>query len=175
MKDFEQLRISVYYKNEKDNSNPDFTAGGDCHYKTHTILLRYSDILAIASKGSSMDDKYRNKKLSRGGALVYVKRRKDPYVTDDKESVTQIITKLNRNPFCCLSGLSQVGSSNLYAKEYTIIDEHTIELGEIGVHLYITKEAHRKLKWVTKVLSGKIQKTCFFDTKNRLRKKYQKL
>ena len=173
MKDFEQLRISVYYKNEKDNSNPNFTAGSECHYKTHKILLRYSDILAIASKSTSMDNTYIN--MSRGGALVYVKGRKDPYVTDDKESVTKIITKLNRNPFCCLSGLSQVGSSNLYAEEYTIIDEHTIELGEIGVHLYITKEAHRKLNWVTKVLRGKIQKTCFFDTKKRLKKKYQKL
>jgi len=170
MKDFERLRVSVYYKNEKDNINPDFTEGSYCHYKTHTILLKYSDIIAIASKGASVENNY-----SRGGALVYVKGRKEPYVTDDKESVTQIIAKLNRNPFSCLSGLSQVGSSKLYAKDYTIIDEHTIELSEIGVQLSITKEAHRKLKWVTKVLSRKIQKTCFFDTKNRLRKKYQKL
>ena len=169
MKNFELLRVSVYYKNEKDDSNPDFTAGCDCHYKTHNILLWFSDILAIASKGSSMDDMYRN--LSRGGALVYVKGRKEPYVTRDDESVNNIYTKLNRNPFSCYSGINQVGSSNLYAKDYTMIDEHTIELNEIGVRLYITKEAHRKLKWVTKVLDGKIQKTCFFATKKHLRKK----
>ena len=173
MKNFEQLRISVYYKTEQDQSNPDFTVGSEWHYKTHKILLKYSDILAIASKGASMDGIYT--KLERGGALVYVKGRKEPYVTRDDESVTNIYAKLNRNPFCCYSGLNQVGSSKLYAKEYTYIDKNIIAIhidDETKVPLHITKEAHRKLKWVSKAMKGKAQKTCFFDTKKRSRKKY---
>lgn len=167
MKNFEQLRISVY-----DDSYLDFTAGSDCHFKTHKILLNYSEVLAIATK---LADVRYGKKVKRGGALVYVKGRNTPYLTNDTESVNQIYAKINRNPFGCYSGLRQVGSSNLYAKEYIVIDENTILLTDINVRLKISHEAYRKLKWVAKVKNGKILKSCFFETKNHLRKKYQKL
>lgn len=170
MKNFEQFRASVY---EMDNKNPDFTTGSDCHYKTKKKLFQYSDILAIASKGSSKDDLYRN--LKRGGALIYVKGRQEPYVTCDKESVDVLVKKLNRNPFACCSGLNQVGSSNIYAKRYSLIDKNHIFLEDIKVSLYITNYAYRTIKWVDDVLKGKLKKSCFFATKKRLRAKYKKM
>lgn len=143
MKNFEYLRISIY------NENPDFTAGSDCHYKTHKILLPYSDILAICTKKASCDDKYRNTK--RGGALIYVIGREDPYVTSDKDSFAQIISKINRNPFGCCSGLTPVGQS-VYAIAYQVIDNQTILLDGTTVYLYITKNANVKRKKVNNIL-----------------------
>lgn len=166
MKNFEYLRISVY--DDINGSNPDFTMGSECKFKTHKILLPYSDILAITTKKASCDNRYM--KLSRGGALVYVKGREEPYVTNDAESFVQIISKINRNPFGCCSGLFPVGAS-IYSKAYSIINKQKILIDGTNIYLYITKESNRRIRWIDDVIRGRKKKSCPYFTRKRTRKK----
>lgn len=172
MEDFEQLRLHIYRDEDARYLRNDDASQ---HLKTHPRKIKYSDIIAIATKGASLDIRY--KSLKRGGALVYVKGRRDPYVTRDDESVKAIIAKLERNPFCCCSGLSQVGSSNIYADSvnYTRSANGTILLKNINVSLELTSFAIRKLNWIANYFKWGKQDSCFFETKNRLRRKYKKV
>lgn len=166
-KNFEYLRVSVY--EDINGNNPDFTAGAECHYKTRKIFLPYSSILAITTKRASCNSKYT--KLSRGGALVYVKGHEEPYLTNDKDSFTQIISRINRNPFGCCSGLFPVGAS-IYSKAYTLIDKQKILIDGTSIYLYITKETNRRIRWIDDIIKrGKIKKSCPNLTRKRTRKK----
>ncbi len=166
-KNFEYIRVTVY--EDINGNNPDFTAGGECHYKTRKILLPYSSILAITTKKASCDSRYT--KLSRGGALIFVKGRKEPYLTNDEDSFSRIISRINRNPFGCCSGLFPVGA-NIYSKAYSVIDKQKILIDGTNIYLYITKETNRRIRWTDDIIKrGKIKKSCPHLTRKRTRKK----
>ena len=179
MKPKEELIVPVYIEREGIHLESD---GEDCHHYSETKVFHFSKILAISTKGL-----YEKAQYSRGGALIFVKDREEPYLTRDDYSVKQLYKELNKNPFACFSGLNQYGSCNLYAKYESakIIkdkDTHYVIL-ENGAKLILTKEAYRKMKWVQRVkifydelLSPRAKtkgpkKSCFFETKKECRKR----
>ena len=171
----EELVIPIYTKDinslEKD--------GDDCHYWTVERTFKFSELLAIATKGA-----YQSHHIKRGGALVFVRDRKDPYVTRDDYCVKKIIDTLNENPFACFSCLTQAGSPNIYAYNDGVkvknnklffccdfkVENNTLILPN-GARLFLTKEAKRKLNWVNYVLTKGSKKSCFFENRKKIRER----
>lgn len=186
MESKEELLIPIY--KEADGIHLE-TDKKDCHHYSENQVFHFSEILAISSKGL-----YEKKHYSRGGALIFVKSRPEPYLTRDDYSVKKIYQELNKNPLACFSGLNQYGSCNLYAKHESAKDikengKHYVVL-ENGARLFLSKEAYRKKKWVQDVITNiklllnpqictselnKIKKgskkSCFFETKKECRKR----
>ena len=171
----EELVIPIYTKDINSLEND----GDDCHYKTEERTFKFSELLAIATKGA-----YQSHHIKRGGALVFVRDRKDPYVTRDDYSVKKIIDTLNENPFACFSCLTQAGSPNIYVYNYGVkvknnklffccdfeVKNNNLILPN-GAQLFLTKEAKRKLNWVNYVLTKGSKKSCFFENKKKIREK----
>ena len=170
----EAIEIPVYDEGIKMEdllkSNP------DCHYRTQMKKFAYEDIMAIVTKDSVMEEAYRN--CSRGGAYIFVKGRKEPYLTADEWSVKKIIDELNSNPFACLSGLNPKGSHRIYAKygklkgNVYILSDEVLSDGASSdeVRLHLTNDAVRTLKFIHHILTKGPKKTCFFETKRKHRK-----
>ena len=159
----EELIIPIYKEADGIHLEND---GEDCHHYSGNQVFHFSEILAISSKGL-----YEKKHYSRGGALIFVKNREEPYLTRDDYSVKKIYQELNKNPLACMSGLNQYGSCNLYAKYESakIIKDkdkntHYVIL-ENGAKLILTKEAYRKIQWLKRWREKGVMKTCFFETK----------
>lgn len=161
----EKIEIPVY-DDEKYPEMDFFDAPPDVHYKTKIKSFKYEDILAITTKDSSAESKYH---CSRGGALIFVKCRDIPYLTEDHYSVKVIYKKLNQNPLSCLSELIQIGSPRIYAKYAKRIGNEYVLPN--GVRLYLTKDAVRKIKFINHICTKGPKITCFFETKKKHRKK----
>ena len=156
----EELVIPIYIKDINSLEND----GDDCHYKTEERTFKFSELLAIATKGS-----YQSLHIKRGGALVFVRDRKEPYVTRDDYSVKKIIDTLYKNRFACFSGLNQAGSTNIYARYYDV-KGLTLYLPN-GAQLVLSKEAKRKLIWINYVLTKGPKKSCFYTKKKEIRER----
>lgn len=158
----EEIEIPIY-------DDEDFYASSECHFKTKPKTFKFEEILAIVTKNSTIEMKYH---YSRGGALIFVRNRENPYLTEDHWGVKEIYQKLNENPFACLSGLNAIGSSRIYAKEGILKGNEYILPN--GVHLYLTADAIRKLKFINYIMTRGTKRTCFFETKRMNRKKFLK-
>ena len=162
----EEIVIRVYDEDKYPNRDF-FKDDSDCRYPVIEKTFKYDEILAITTRESTVDVCYHGR---RGGALIFVKDRQIPYLAE--ESVRDIYHRLNQNPLACLSGLNQIGSSRIYAKvgkregnEFVLSN---------GVRLYLTKDAVRKMKFIHYIVKIGTKLSCFFDTKNRNRKKNKK-
>jgi hypothetical protein len=168
-KTYEELITIPVYDEERYPDMGYFKDSHDIHYFTKEKSFRYEDILAITTKDSPIDQKYH---CSRGGALIFVRGREVPYLTEDHYSVKKIYRELNQNPLACLSGLNQVGSSKIYANEGELVGN--IYVLPNGVRLYLTDDAVRKLKFIKYVCTKGSKKSCFYETKSHHRMKYKK-
>lgn len=157
----EELVIPVY---TKDIYSLEKNDGDECRYKTEEKTFKFSELLAIATKGS-----YLGHDIKRGGALIFVRDREEPYVSRDDYSVKKIIDILEKNHSACFSGLNQAGSPNIYAHDYKV--KNQIMYLSNGAKLVLTKEATRKLKWISDVLTKGPKKSCFFETKKKTRER----
>lgn len=161
----EVIEIPVY--DDEEYPNLDFLSEySDTHYKTKMKSFNYEDILAITTKETPIESRYH---CSRGGALIFVKDRETPFLTADLYSVKKIYRELNKNPLACLSGLNQIGSPRIYAKEGKVIGNEYVLPN--GVRLHLTNDAVRKLKFVHHILTKGTKQTCFYKTKKIHRKK----
>ncbi len=166
----EEVITIPIYDEEKYHGSVYFNDNSPEHrYSVKEKSFRYEDILAITTKDSTMDNMYH---CSRGGALIFVRGRETPYLTEDHYSVRKIYKELNKNPLACLSGLNQIGSSHIYAKEGIVMNNEYVLPN--GVRLYLTEDAIRKLKFIKYVCSKKPKNTCFYETKSHHRKKCKK-
>ncbi len=159
----EELVIPIY--NDKDLNCLEKDNGDECHYKTEFHVFNFSELLAIASKGS-----YKGHHLSRGGALVFVRDREEPFISRDDYSVKKIIDNLEKNPLACLSGLNKAGSSNIYCNcDYKI--KNDILILPNGAHLFLTKEARKTIEYIYDIMNNGPKKTCFFETRKKIRER----
>lgn len=170
MKETDEEVITIPVYDEDRHHHADFFSdSSECHYFTKEKSFKFGDILAITTKDSPINQQYH---CSRGGALIFVKGRETPYLTEDHYSVKRIYNELNQNPLACLSGLNQIGSSHIYAKDGEIRGNEYVLPN--GVRLHLTNDAMRKLKFVKSVCTRWPKKTCFYETKSRHRKKHKK-
>ena len=163
----EEIVIPIYDE-DKYTERGFFKDDSDCRYSKVEKTFKYDDILAITTRESTVEVCYHGR---RGGALIFVKGREIPYLAGDEYSVKEIYKLLNKNPLACLSGLNQIGSSKIYAKEGKIEGNEFVLSN--GVRLYLTKDAVRKTKFIHYTLKIGRKLSCFFDTKKRNRKKYK--
>lgn len=166
---YEEIITIPVYDEDRYRYADFFGARSECHYYTTPKSFWYDDILAITTKDSPIDPKYHS---SRGGALVFVKGRETPYITEDHYSVRRIYDELNKNPLACLSGLNQIGSSHIYAKGGEVRGNEYVLPN--GVRLHLTDDAKRKFRFIKYVCSRGKKTTCFYETKSLHRKKHKK-
>lgn len=164
----EEIVIPVYDE-DKYAERDFFKDDSDRRYSKIEKTFKYDEILAITTRESTVDACYHGQ---RGGALIFVEGRDIPYLAGEGYSVKKIYKMLNQNPFACLSGLNQIGSNRIYAKESKIEGDEVILSN--GVRLYLTKDAVRKTKFIHHILKIGPKLTCFFDTKKRNREKSKK-
>lgn len=166
----EEILIPVYDE-DKYRDRAFFIDGSECHYKKKVKTFKYEDILAITTRDTAVDKRYHGK---RGGALIYVRNRKIPYLAVDGYSVKKIYKMLNQNPLACYSGLNMIGSNKIYAKEGKVKGSEFIMSN--GVRLYLNADACRHAEFIMDTLDINIptKEHCFYETKLRHRKKPSK-
>lgn len=165
---YEEKIVIPVYDLEMNEGFDIFNESKDYHLKTTDKVFEYKEILAISTKESAINEEYH---CSRGGALIFVRDRETPYVTRDDYTVPKIIEELEKNPLACFSGLQQAGSPRIYATLDSKVQGNILVLPN-GEELYLTKDAIRKMKFINYIMTKHPKKTCFFETKKRLRKKY---
>lgn len=163
----EELVIPVYDE-DKYKDRAFFKDGSECHYTRKEKTFKYEEILAITTRETAVDTRYHGK---RGGALIYVRKRKEPYLAADGYSVSKIYKMLNQNPFACYSGLNMIGSNKIYAKEGKVKGNEFIMSN--GVRLYLNADACRHADFIMDTLDINIplKEHCFYETKMRHRRK----
>lgn len=166
----EEIVIPIFDE-DKYNNRAFFKDGSEYHYTKKEKTFKYEDILAITTRETAVDRRYHGK---RGGALIYVRNRKIPYLAADGYSVKKIYGMLNQNPFACYSGLNMIGSNKIYAKEGMVKGNEFILPN--GVRLYLNADARRHADFIMDTLDINLEPKlhCFYETKLRHRRKPSK-